>query len=684
MKNNKTENNYYIINKPKYKMTTTQPDNQLQSPTGKLQFMFPNGEYCIDASWHPDNHITPAIEKVFNDLEYCGSDNETNRENGNDSLKQLKKRFGIFTLAIPPAPENLSATHQIHWIFTVDRSGSMSEVDDTGSSSVKYTRLDYIKHTLKNLLMHIVKNIEHSNLLTLQIFDHDCEFIIKNMVITPLDIGLINNIYNTYIAPIETRGSTDIYKAIDCANSHILSVLENPETSNYCPAHIFLTDGDATIGVTNKEQIADLCFSQERNLIPITQTLNIPPPKFSIIGFGTDHNSYLLQKIEDITTYGNYSFVDNYERAGMIYGEIASDIMQEAYYGITITSYTDTKLFNFKTNQWCNQIQIPSLSFEMTKNIHLLCDWEFTNSNNNDTVPHNIIVEMSSPEFKINDNIIPSTQTELQYTDENQSTLVNNEINHNLIKFRFRHSVLCFLYDIKENINQLTTLQNIPLYTLNHDERQANLELINQLVEKSFIIKEDCIETITAIKEWMEETNNKRDLMLNQICEDLYIAIRSLTKNEYGNEYGFNNTFNSHMYINSRLNSQGHQRGYSVSYPQPLPAFNNRNHLYRSIPSISTVFSRSDSIATDRGIDGRSMETNLSSNIGHYNSNETVDIYGYNNIDNGSNEVDNEAGNEAGNEGEELPQPLSLRRGISVYATPSQISTMNEVNNTNN
>ena len=179
-----------------------------------------------------------------------------------------------------------------------------------------------------------------------------------------------------------------------------------------------------------------------------------------------------------------------------------------------------------------------------------------------------------------------------------------------LTKLRFRHDALVLMYRAREILKQL----NETYCSFTYEE-----ETYNTLREQRQLIFDETKTSSLNIKAWMERTNNKRDEILNQICEDLYITAHSLQ-----------NTQHSGMYLNSRFTSQGYQRGYSVTLPPENII--QRDHMPWPVPLL-----RSANAST----------------------------------------VDNTT---LGNDITQLYVPQRLRRESSAYSTRSQRETMTDVN----
>ena len=174
-----------------------------------------------------------------------------------------QKEFGIFKLNID---DHDPIVESISWIITIDRSGSMASICEDGNS-----KMDHIKHTLKNMLNYFnqFKNIFQK--VTFIMFDHEAEIVLRHAVVND---ELISNFENIQFS-IFPRGETDIENALKNVNKNI-SIHEKT-------IHIFMSDGKITRGSDKIE-----CLKSNLNT---KNCINV------FIGYGCDHDAQLMQTI---------------------------------------------------------------------------------------------------------------------------------------------------------------------------------------------------------------------------------------------------------------------------------------------------------------------------------------------------------------------------------------------------
>lgn len=198
-----------------------------------------------------------------------------------DSLVPDGLDNGFFVFVAEPDPSN--NTDIINKVFTliIDRSGSMSG-----------TKME----EAKNAATYIVQNLNEGDKFNIIDFDD----IITSFSPIHVDFNATNmNQALNYISSIYARGLTNISGAFDVAVPQFSTA--NDSTANII---IFLTDGEATAGITNTE----LLIQHISNLIQTTET-NILLFSF---GIGSYVNEQLLTQIS-IDNNGFATFLLNNE-----------------------------------------------------------------------------------------------------------------------------------------------------------------------------------------------------------------------------------------------------------------------------------------------------------------------------------------------------------------------------------
>ena len=261
-----------------------------------------------------------------------------------DALLYGLNNFGILNLT--SASGTPTAKPQ-HILYMLDKSGSMSTMDNKGHS-----RLFYIIQTLRNMLKLFSETADVEIYVTVMLFDESVSTVMENIKVGADNIETLLAQADG-IANGSHGNSTDIEIALKFARATLESVrFKHPEYENH---NVFMTDGDANVG----------CFDVKglRELIDYENTNNV------FIGFGADHNSRLLSGISN----NSYYFIDNIEKAGLVYGEIVHGILYKSFTGVEIT-VENGQIYNWVDNTWSNKLSVGNLVGGMTKTYHLNTD----------------------------------------------------------------------------------------------------------------------------------------------------------------------------------------------------------------------------------------------------------------------------------------------------------------------
>ena len=261
----------------------------------------------------------------------------------NTNTELVLTNFGIVNLKTKQKqPINV----QRHFVFSIDCSGSMSDLCND-----KRTKNDHSIHTLINMITYFAEHPELNVSITVFAFDGNIYTIIKNEEVTQDNLdNLIQN-----IKKIRPKDTTNIEKALINSNEYISDYIEN--NINIFVTHIFMTDGDATQGNELPSELKEMVAPRVPNIF---------------IGFGIDHNAYLLRELAS-ESRNSYYFVDALEKAGLVYGEILHSIIYRVLEKTTITTKNGL-IYDWKKNIWVNELNVGDLISENNKIFHILSD----------------------------------------------------------------------------------------------------------------------------------------------------------------------------------------------------------------------------------------------------------------------------------------------------------------------
>ena len=350
------------------------------------------------------------------------------------------------------------------------------------------TKMSHILHTLENMLRELYLKEEANISVHIQAFDsHIYEYITDETLIKD---GNIEELINK-TKKIHPRCSTNIGKALESINTKIIKYMEtNP---SHDVVHILLTDGEITDGINNKKDLKQLVNDKYPNIF---------------IGYGVDHDSALLSYISD-NRKGEYRFIDALEKAGLVYGEILNDILYKGVEDVELI-VTNGEIYDYQTNAWSNKIYIGNLVNEQNKTYHL-----------RSLTPTDCQASIYGKNVVLKDDNI-TLQEHIKYYGLNDLT-----------NYIYRQRTQELLYESR-NVD-------------NFDEDSGTYNKNNNIIRETKCKLKTFLKQLT---EYIDTNNLKTDAFLKNLCDDIYIAYRTLGTN-VGN-----------MYACARQISQGRQQTY--------------------------------------------------------------------------------------------------------------------------
>lgn len=341
-------------------------------------------------------------------------------------------------------------------LFTVDKTGSMSEY-------VKNDRkMNYLKQTFKNMLYYLSKQ-ELDIYIRVHSFNVEIDVDIENIKITKENVSeLCSKIMN-----IEPESSTNIELALETARNTLNEYSEaNP---NHEIAHIFMTDGNPTIGEQNNDILSKIVDNRFNNIF---------------IGYGLDHNALLMKNLSEHKN-ADYQFVDDMENTGLVYGESVHQLLYPALKDVEI-DVDDGFIYDWETNEWKDKIYVNVLVSE-TEKIYQV------KKNKTDIIEIDIYGKtLDETELKLLETI-----NELPYLvdlDTNQKEEVD------LTKYMYRQKVQELLY--------IANKQNI-------------YDSLNEL-------KKNMKEVFKKMRIYMRENKILDDPFMKLLCDDISITYQNM------------------------------------------------------------------------------------------------------------------------------------------------------------
>jgi hypothetical protein len=346
---------------------------------------------------------------------------------------------------------------------TIDVSGSMDEDSDKNG-----TRLDYVKRTLIKMLQFLVKTVESDVWIQIDSFSNTLNTVIAKVLLTTSNIdSLINDIND-----VTSDSMTNIGLAITESNKIIESVMkEHPE---YKIIHLFLTDGDPTVGEKNTNKLANMVNSEHTNVF---------------IGYGMQHNAELLKAFSNKGINNKYMLVDNFENTGLVYGEIVHSLSYSVLENGKITMSDGSLIYDAKNNCWKESIQIPSLISEKENIYHI--------KSINPMNPKNITCSLSG-------NIVNTDNTTNTFHCIIKQNELDEEVDKDLSKYIFRQITMELLH------------------------KAANIDIEDNIS----LLKQEMKTVFKKMKMYMNTNNLEEDIFMKILCEDIHISYSTLGSRE--------------------------------------------------------------------------------------------------------------------------------------------------------
>jgi hypothetical protein len=295
-----------------------------------------------------------------------------------------------------------------------------------------------------------------------------------------------------------------------------------------------MTDGDATQGET----------------LPIKLKEYVSPLVSNIfIGFGIEHNAYLLKELAS-DNKNNYYFVDALEKAGLVYGEILHSIIYRILENTNI-SVVNGLIYDWKKNSWVDEIHIGDLISETNKTYHILSD--------------------KPSEFACIFKTTHCVTKEIfGFTIANSCVIEDGFVD--LTQYKYRQRTQQLLFEVNEhNFNKVILGDDDPLKFnrsyYNYHDTHCGDELHNTDTDNSIKLKEKMKNLLKEMQEYLEDIEQKSDnrparadsSFIKLLCDDLYICLKTF------------DTEHSAMFSCARQLSQGSQRAYSATCTPKAP-----------------------------------------------------------------------------------------------------------------
>ena len=474
----------------------------------------------------------------------------------------LQEKFGILHIDIPQVPIYKGT---IVILFDIDKSGSMND-----NCSDNSTKIQHIRHALKNFLAVLIQTIKNNPEITVRIglcvFSHDAHNLFHlvsdtNTALSCDEFGFItinsDNIHSIYkkIDDIEPWGLTNIEKTLIYTQTCLREYHDaNPD---HRLIHIQFTDGDATVGKKKYQELMEYVDNTYKHIF---------------IGVGDQHDSYLLTNLSQNTSLGEYRFIDQLDHAGLICGEILYDILFPYAFcddPIHLIASEGVKIYDWRINQWTSILIIPPFSGNRSKDFQL----RFESESGQVDAMIDIYSKMNMTRF--------DTATVLPQLMNHDGTLIPND----LTQFILKQYTQEYLYEAIQY--ELTFRADIPVLlkddfvgTRLQRSTAINMEPVGIQRNKNVNMEKNIRDKLTHFHTILERYQEKyqEDESFKKFVQVLKEDIRITLKN-LGTQLGY-------MYSNTRQTSQGHQYSYTPTGEEQVSLdeiYNLSNSLQRNI-----------------------------------------------------------------------------------------------------
>jgi von Willebrand factor type A domain len=492
--------------------------------------------------------------------------------------------FGIVNLKIKQKqPINVKR----HFVFTIDCSGSMSDLCND-----KRTKNDHSIHTLINMITYFAEHPKLNVSITVFAFDGNIYNIIKNEEVTQDNLdNLIQN-----IKKIRPKDTTNIEKALINSNEYISDYIEN--NIDIFVTHIFMTDGDATQGNELPSELKEMVAPRVPNIF---------------IGFGIDHNAYLLRELAS-ESRNSYYFVDALEKAGLVYGEILHSIIYRVLEKTTITTKNGL-IYDWKKNIWVHELDVGDLISENNKIFHILSDKPLEFScivETTDCVTkkeYELSIKNTINKKRVNDECIECDHYIIEY---------DGFIDLNKYKYRQRTQQLLFevnIYNFEKYKRQNPfKFNNKLVYSPSADgHNDHDDDSYKSIKTNKQILKEKMKNLLEEIQQFLEKITSASDdyNFIKLLCDDLYICLQT-----FDTEHGA-------MFSCARQVSQGAQRAYSATCtPNSHRNLRNRSQQHPNVFNMKRSIAINDNDIDIHDDDDDYIQLNTTYNFPEFNYDE--------------------------------------------------------------
>tara|TARA_Y100000748_G_scaffold283915_1_gene265312 strand:- start:2749 stop:4740 length:1992 start_codon:yes stop_codon:yes gene_type:complete len=244
--------------------------------------------------------------------------------------------FGILRASVPEAP---SAFDAVHWVFTIDQSGSMDDLCKDGK-----TKISHIRQTITHIVDFLLESTQETgqrHYVSVVGFSNTATSICATQIVNSAFVcGL-----PTIVGGFRPSGTTSFEAALPLTSEALSAPLPDVAGKRVQRVNVFMTDGHITAGTKDVERLKAL---YRHHSVPHV-----------FVGFGTDYASSLLEALADVPR-GSHFFVESIENAGLVYGEIIHGCLHEMFQEVELRG-NNLEIYDFKANAWTSTLCVPKM-----------------------------------------------------------------------------------------------------------------------------------------------------------------------------------------------------------------------------------------------------------------------------------------------------------------------------------
>lgn len=436
-----------------------------------------------------------------------------NIKNKNYNDNKFNTNFGILnfqTVNLNKIEENDMINKQIDWVFTIDISGSMEELGSDNKS-----KMLHIRRTLNNMINYFLQLESIQSTITILIFDSITELLCYKSKINKKFL----NEFKYLIKLIKPRNrKTNIEHSLKVSNYNLNKIRSEQNDENCKLIHIFMSDGEITMGETNIDVLKSKLYIDCNNII---------------IGYGYNDSLRTLEELSNSNKNNEYYFIDALENIGLVCGEIIYNIIYESVRDLKI-KISNGCIYDYKDNLWKDSLEIRSLSYDKNRTFHIKHDIYETETEKDMCINNNFSINYEYYDIKLKKKKNCSV-VDIVYPKQNY-------INKYVEKYFWKQIIQISMFTVKKIILQ----------------KNNNMKIDYNIILNNYIIE---------LQKYIKENHLQDDEFMKGLYDNLYTCLTSINL-----KYGY-------IFINSQIYLQGEERAYNIKNIEKITSLFSEENL---------------------------------------------------------------------------------------------------------